>query len=266
LTNAAQKFDDQLLEDSRTFECERLKQGLFLNSVPKAGTHLLRNILLMFVPKDQTYSTDFIDAENVRKHLSALIEEQAYFSWGHLAFSEFTAPVLRKVRKLLLIRDPYDYVLSLSRFLLSEHPTNELSKYIKKMELTASEVMRIVIFGVYGPHDHPGVEHVYFKNALAWLGEDTYLIRFEDLQTHVADPTTEAADEYFTKLLEAAGIAKPNDWSTRLKVGSDPRLSWTSRSYVIGPSSLPEKLGSLERSLVDCAAPRLRALLGYDSY
>ncbi len=261
-----QKFDDNLLEGSRTFECKPLRQGLFLNSVPKSGTHLLRNILLMFVSRDETYHKDFIDGSNIQSHLSALIEDKAYFSWGHLAFSAVTASIVKKVRKLMLVRDPYDYVLSMSRYLLSDHPTDSLSEYIRTKELTAKEVMRIVIFGVYHPSELPGIEHVYLRNAVAWLGNDTYLVRYEDLRAHLNNLDTEAADIYFSLIFEAAGIAKPDDWRIRVRTGSDPRLSWTARMYVGSPSGLPEKLGSLERSMVDCVAPGLRAMLGYDAY
>ena len=51
---------DTLDEENLKFEQRRLPHPLFLNSVPKCGSHLLRNIIRMFVPVDQHYNAQFI--------------------------------------------------------------------------------------------------------------------------------------------------------------------------------------------------------------
>ena len=44
---------DNLDEIGQRFDRARLTRPVFLNSVPKAGTHLIRNILRMFVAPEQ---------------------------------------------------------------------------------------------------------------------------------------------------------------------------------------------------------------------
>ena len=46
---------DNLNERNAEFPQVPLTQPVFLNSVPKAGTHLIRNIMRMFVPVEQQY-------------------------------------------------------------------------------------------------------------------------------------------------------------------------------------------------------------------
>src|SRR3546814_12833722 len=67
------------------FVQQRLTQPVFLNSVPKSGSHLLRNILRMFVPVDQQYSADFIQWPNLQQHRIAFDPAQPRLSWGHLS-------------------------------------------------------------------------------------------------------------------------------------------------------------------------------------
>ena len=45
---------DNLDELNRNYAQTPLKGPVFLNSVPKCGTHLLRNIVRMFVPVDNS--------------------------------------------------------------------------------------------------------------------------------------------------------------------------------------------------------------------
>jgi len=44
---------------NKDFSQSSLTQPVFLNSVPKCGTHLVRNIFRMFVPVEQQYHDSF---------------------------------------------------------------------------------------------------------------------------------------------------------------------------------------------------------------
>ena len=59
---------DTLDEENRKFDQQPLKRPLFLNSVPKCGSHLLRNIIRMFVPVEQQYNVQFIQHQILRDH------------------------------------------------------------------------------------------------------------------------------------------------------------------------------------------------------
>src|SRR5437762_11624931 len=110
---------DSLDAEATKFPQARLSQPLFLNSLPKSGSHLVRNTLRMFVPIEQQYRAQFIQWSILKQHLQAFEQSACYFSWGHLMFSDASAVALKGVRKLLLVRDPYSWVLARTRFFLS---------------------------------------------------------------------------------------------------------------------------------------------------
>ena len=62
---------DTLDEENRKFVQRPLSQPLFLNSVPKSGSHLLRNIIRMFVPVESQYQAEFIQHHFLQQHLAA---------------------------------------------------------------------------------------------------------------------------------------------------------------------------------------------------
>src|SRR5690349_5302604 len=100
---------DTLDTENRKFNQRPLAQPLFLNSVPKSGSHLLRNILRMFVPVESQYKAAFIQHHFLKQHLEAFHPDRKMLSWGHLLFTDETAAPLAGVRQILLVRDPYDW-------------------------------------------------------------------------------------------------------------------------------------------------------------
>lgn len=253
---------DDLDEQTRSFEQQELDQPLFLNSVPKSGSHLLRNIVRMFVPVEQQYSRDFIQYANLKEHLDAFDGPPAKLSWGHLAFSDISAITTSPARKILLVRDPYSWVLSKARFMLSDELTGELD-ILKKAPVSADQLINMVIFGIH--RTNPSLKDTFTHNAVAWLGNDVFLVRYEELVAALRkldDPETEA---YFRDLLGACGIVMPEDWRKRVQIGSDPSHSGTAKQNLSGKiSSLPLELTAQQRDLVDFACPGLRKILGYD--
>ena len=57
----------------------------------------------------------------------------------------------------------------------------------------------------------------------------------------------------------------PEDWQERVRLGSKPELSGTFRDNLSGIAlEIPKELPSVQKRLVDHAAPGLRKLLGYE--
>ena len=73
---------DTLDEQNRKFTQTRLPQPLFLNSVPKSGSHLLRNIMRMFVPVEDQFKDQFIQWGNLQTYKHAFRAEAKMLSWG----------------------------------------------------------------------------------------------------------------------------------------------------------------------------------------
>ncbi|MBL0769056.1 hypothetical protein K5P26_11880 [Sphingopyxis sp. XHP0097] len=253
---------DTLDTEAERFDLAPLAQPVFLNSVPKSGSHLLRNILRMFVPVQQQYRADFIQWANLQQHRAAFDPAAPRLSWGHLFFADASAIETAPARRILLYRDPYDWVIARARFFASEQFSGNMD-FLKSKALSIDELLTMMIFGL--PGKAPSLNDIYEMNAAAWLGARVHIVRFEDLATHVADLDNGGAEDFFGALLDACGIARPDDWRDRVRIGSDRRQSATARENLTGvehdfPSQLPRR----HKALVDYHAPGLRALLGYD--
>lgn len=254
---------DTLGEENRRFVQTPLRQPVFLNSVPKSGSHLLRNILRMFVPVEQQYQRQFIQWAILQEHLEAFDPRRNMLSWGHLWFSDDSAIETASARKILLYRDPYDWVLARARFFLSDEFRGNLDR-IKSGILSVDTLLSLMIFGM--PKKAPPMSDYYTFNAAAWLGTVNHVVRFEDLRAHLKALDTDEAEAYFGALLSACGIDPvPDDWRERVRVGSDPAQSGTARENLSGLGiDIPDELPELHKRLVDFALPGLRKLLGYE--
>lgn len=253
---------DTLDEFNAKFAQQRLQHNVFLNSVPKCGTHLIRNIFRMFVPVDQHYTKSFIQLPELQQHQQAFNPKNPELSWGHLIYSDVSAMVLRETRKLVLVRDPYDWVIARARFFMSDNFIGK-TDVIRSGRISVEELLNLMIFGIYGLA--PTLQEVFTHNAVAWLGTGCKLVRFEELLQHVKQLDTPEADAFFRDLLSILGLEKlPEDWKERIRIGADPAQSGTYRDNLAGiKMEFPKELPDIQKQIVDYAAPGLRQILGY---
>ena len=252
---------DTLDAENARFTQAPLRQPVFLNSVPKSGSHLLRNIMRMFVPVAQQYRADFIQWANLQQHRVAFDPARPMLSWGHLFFADASAIETAPARRVLLYRDPYDWVIARARFFASEQFSGNLD-FLKSGALDPDELLTMMIFGL--PGKAPSLNDIYEMNAAAWLGARAHVVKYEDLTRHLGDLDAPAADDFFAALFDACAIDRPANWKERVSVGADRKQSGTARDNLTGVTvDLPDSLSARHRALVDYQAPGLRALLGY---
>ena len=253
---------DTLDEENRKFDQRELQKPLFLNSVPKCGSHLLRNIIRMFVPVPQQYAVQFIQHQILREHIGAFSDERNFLSWGHLMFTDMTSVAVGTARHALLVRDPYDWVLARARFFISDEFQG--FELLKEGSLSIEAILNMMILGI---HDKaPPLAALFTYNAVAWLGTGAYLVHYEDLIAAVKDLDSDEAEQFFAGLFDACGIQRPDDWRERVQIGSDRKQSGTARENLTGVEiELPRELPDLQKRMIDFAAPGLRELLGYNS-
>lgn len=244
------------------FDRRPLAQPVFLNSVPKSGSHLLRNIVRAFVPFEQQYHAQFIQWANLAQHRAAFDPARPMLSWGHLFFADASAIETAPCRRVLLVRDPNAWVLARARFFLSDEFQGNVDN-LKSGRLNVEGLINLMIFGIH--QKAPPLLDVYLNNAVAWLGTGVYLVRYEELTAHLRDLDSAASEAYFAALFEACGIAVPTDWRERVRVSSAPDHSATARGNLTGGATieLPAELTDLQKALVEVAAPGVRAILGY---
>lgn len=254
---------DTLDDENRKFDQQPLKQPLFLNSVPKSGSHLLRNIIRMFVPVESQYQAEFIQHHFLQQHLAAFDPARSMLSWGHLYFLDAAKEALAGVRHIVLVRDPYQWVLAQARFVLSNEFNAPGLEHLKRPDVPVRSLLNLMIEGTK-PQLAP-LAVTYHFNAVAWLGEGVHLVRYEELIRALRDLESADAEPYFSSLLEACGIARPDDWRERVKIGSDRKQSGTARENLTGIAArIPTELPEEQQRLVNLAYPGLRAKLGYE--
>src|SRR3982750_472252 len=168
---------DTLDDENRKFSQHKLQHPLFLNSIPKSGSHLLRNIVRMFVPVDQQYAAQFIQVQFLHEHFGAFSDPRNFLSWGHLMFTDSAAVVVGKTRQIVLVRDPYEWVLARARFFVSD----EFQGFdlLKEGTLSPEAILNMMILGI--PEKAPPLLTLFTYNAVAWLGTGAHLVRFEEL-------------------------------------------------------------------------------------
>lgn len=254
---------DTLDEENGKFAQVRLPRPLFLNSVPKSGSHLLRNIMRMFVPVEDHFKEQFIQWGNLKQYRHAFSAEGRMLSWGHLLFSDASAVEAAPARKIILVRDPYTWVLARARFFLSDE-FGDNSVLVKNGELTVDSLINLMIFGIHGKAMN--MRELFTYNAVGWLGSDATMVKYEDLVAAVKALDTPAAEQTFMSLFEAAGLASvPDDWRERVRIGADRKQSGTASENLSSEVGIeiPRELTAAQKAMVDFAAPGLRQILGY---
>jgi hypothetical protein len=252
---------DNLNERNTEFAQAPLPVPVFLNSVPKCGTHLIRNVMRMFVPVPQQYHATFVQLPILRQHMSAFDPANPKLSWGHMLFSDHSSAALVGVRHVLMVRDPYDWVLARARFFLSENFQADL-EHLKGGRTPVGDLLSMMIFGIH--QKAPSLGDFFVNNAVAWLGTAAYLVRYEDMIANLKRLDTLDAQAYFFNLFAHCGIDPPDDWRERVRIGSDRKQSSTARENLVGANmDIPDELPVLQKRMVDVHVPGLRALLGY---
>lgn len=253
---------DTLNPEVRRFSQAPLRQTAFLNGVPKCGTHLLRNIVRMFVPVEQHYDREFIQIPNLQQHIGALSPQRPLFSVGHMLFADISVAALRHARHVILVRDPHDYVLARTRFSLSDQFNHPQLNHLKGGAVSVEQMLNMMIFGI--PGKSPALREVFQFHAVAWMGAGGEVVRYEDIIANLKRLDGPEAEAFFSDLLGRFGIGPlPADWRERVRVGSDRKHSSTAREHLSSGQVIPESLPETQRKLVEFAAPGLRALLGY---
>ena len=253
---------DTLDAEVARFAQAPLRRTAFLNSIPKSGTHLVRNIVRMFVPVEQHYAREFLQLQNLKQHAEALDPARPKFSTGHMVYTDVSAAALKNAQQVNLVRDPYDYVLARARFILSDQFRHPLLDHLKGGAVSPEQLLNMMIFGIAGRA--PALHDVYVSHALAWMGTGVHVVRYEDVAAHLGALDAPEAEAFFAELLARLGVSPlPADWRERVRVGSSREHSATAREHLSGGLELPASLPEAQRRLVDHAAPGLRAFLGY---
>ena len=258
---------DRKIESVRAkFDPMNLMPAVFLNSVPKCGTMLVRNIFRMFWDTEKVI-LPFSSAEDIYPTSQQAKLENMFFC-GHVDFSPFSGTSVRGMKKIVLVRNPEDYCLSYARFILSKEAQERsvLFKIIGDHQLSFGEIVRLAITGFsYQNEMIPNVKDQFVLKALAWCDHETYMVRYEDFVTAVREIGGDTAKQVFGEIFDFLQVPLPSDWRQRVRAGAAEELSTTHPGNLTFCSMLEDRRTLLpeERRLLNIVAPGLCEALGY---
>ncbi|MFC0189262.1 sulfotransferase domain-containing protein [Fictibacillus aquaticus] len=216
------------------------KHGFFVNSMPKSGTHLVKQ-MLKGIPElhhDHTMELYMGLPEQLESHFKLLNSLQPHqFAAGHVYHSKGYADFIksRGIRKILIIRDPRDVLVSYTYFMTYKYPYGDVHKVLKSMKTQKERYMALIKGGFL----HYGYPHPSFENWLGgyagWLNEPVLILRFENL---VGSESVKMAE--ITKLAEwiingrLENHFSPASLARKLAENINPSTSLTFRSGKTG--------------------------------
>lgn len=209
-----------------------------LNSVPKAGTNLLRQVLLgmpnvFVVPGKHIFGGPPSDHEQDWKLLNTLQENEMLL--GHVNYSERWANMMHSLnlKQVFILRDPRDVVVSLTYFIMSELPHHQFYELFNKKGMTQKQRYLTLIHGVEDLK-HGGISN-YFHLYTSWLRDpNTHTVTYEQLMESEA---TRRSAIYQTAKFLWSGLTPPMslfEMTKRMEKNIDPSKSWTFRKGGIG--------------------------------
>jgi hypothetical protein len=158
-----------------------------MNSVPKSGTHLLKNILkgmpsVTHNPKNEFYEGYPHQLKNYFQQLSQIKPNE--FGTGHVYYSLEWLHMLKQLnmKHIFISRDPRDVVVSYVYFILEKFPYHPLYEYLTKEAKNQKQRYLALIDGVQTEKiKYPSIAD-WFQPFLGWLKDPyTLSITFEDL-------------------------------------------------------------------------------------
>ncbi|HEX5359047.1 MAG TPA: sulfotransferase domain-containing protein, partial [Candidatus Nitrosotalea sp.] len=164
----------------------KLNSPVFVLSVPKSGTMLLQNILVSIFGEEQVIPSKLFNIGLIdEKYISALPELKNKIYIGHLHYSDLLAKKLHNIPKILLLRDPRDYIISYAHFLdkiKKDHFGSE--EYLWDSLETIDNKISAVILGMTCKqvnHRLASAYYTYLNYCLKWIDPFSIIIRYEDI-------------------------------------------------------------------------------------
>jgi hypothetical protein len=245
---------------------------IVVNSLPKSGTVLTRNILMGFYGTTATHpgTLGWREYGRSRSVFSDLCEPHHRFIIGHFPYHEISNDFIRSVphplRMIIVIRHPLDNCYSLARHYFRPGMPHEIAKVLRERQVSFEDAVGYCITGLSENGNQVQSVNTRFERFLTWRdqGIETLTITYESLVAAIRDLEA-GADRvpFFETLFKFCGISAPADWRARVSAMSDPSLAWT---YVPHQSE-QERYPGRDRflAMLDSLYPTLLDTTGYRS-
>lgn len=221
--------------------------AILVNSIPKSGTNLLKNIVLAL--PGTRYVGDMSLADEIHQPEERFVFVQQSMTdtspgcvyTGHIPYSPHIAEWLHQqnVKQIFIYRDPRDIVVSLYHYVMRDAPRRHAYYEMYDNMGTDSQRLLSAICG-YGEgkvkyrasaSSIPNIRLVYDVN-MGWLtDENTLAVRFEDLIDDVSSPESKAVSAIMD-LLNFLGI--PSNVALLQKLVHEGRQPNKSHTFRLG--------------------------------
>ncbi|MDQ6862665.1 MAG: sulfotransferase domain-containing protein [Thermoproteota archaeon] len=240
-----------------------LTTPILVCSVPKAGTHLLRGILQQIVGHHLIRMPGRVMTET---HILSEMPLKNKIYFCHLQHSEELSNYISKFPKILLVRDPRDYVVSQAHF-FNVLKTEESTLEGRFRGLPSWNIkLSAAILGVEdGLSRLSSVAEMFVNHHIKWLNSpNSFLVRFEDIVGSPFVASYERVAKTIRLILEFIRFTADYDESflDNIFMGSDPVKSSTFRSGKIG--SWRQEFNADHVKQFKLVAPGLVSGLGYE--
>ncbi len=182
-------------QTSRRWGAEALASAprLFGNAIPKAGSHLLHQVLQGFTaigpfvvpgmpPVNRDAANRKRDAAGIAAQLAAMLPGDVRY--GYLPYRPdfarwLTAPGWATV---LILRDPRDVVVSLMHYIAERQTSHDFYEAFQTRWTTPKARLQAIIQGARLPHSRLSDPASQYAAYLGWLDHpEVLVVRFEDL-------------------------------------------------------------------------------------
>jgi tetratricopeptide (TPR) repeat protein len=237
---------------------------VFVCSVPKSGTHLILGILRSVFGDDQVYERNDKKADNqilTENDVLAMPKFDKKIYVGHLEYSDKLSNQIKDFKKIFLVRDPRDYVVSMAYYM--NYSTNF---YYRRLQSWEDKISSIIL-GIR--RDLFSVNDTFTKYFLNWIldNADSMIVRFED----IVDKQFGGDDDRMFKTVRSISqflnsLSDLNDQSLLKKIeeGSKPEKSFTFRKSKNKVGSWRGEFTARNIMQFKKAAPQLVSALGYE--
>lgn len=237
-----------------------LKEPLIVLTVPKSGTHLITNILREIFGEARV-DPGMIAAEKIPPGIG----DTPYIYHTHLIYSPPTSLALRRVRKVLLVRDPRDVAASFTRAIYNRKiPPDNVQSYLLQNGFSLDEILSFVIQGgTIGGSTYPDLGSLYRLYYWGWRATTELVLHYEHLLPDRGDFS--GPETAIGNLLASLDVDVPEEFplAERIREGSAPERSQT---FDRGRArSWETDFAPTHHALLNSVAPTLLADLGYAS-
>jgi hypothetical protein len=233
-----------------------------VNSHPKSGTHLIRNILLHFnanaVHQDILFFNTFGNA------LSQTAEPRIFI--GHIPYGTLSgaAATASGLRTVLLLRHPGAIALALARAFYDRNSTRPDHLYMREHDSFEQIVSKVVTGYECRGQQFGSLASSLADFCLDWLGNVQFVVRFEDMAA-----TLQSNDDdllaFFNPVLGQMLQIVPPDAAQRIRAGAAAAISATYSRTVesVYDALRPEEIYTLLPPAEGEGLRRIAVELGY---